>query len=42
MSSINIISTEELARLIGRPDCPALLDVRTDADFAADPRLNWE
>ncbi|WP_046863988.1 chromate resistance protein ChrB domain-containing protein [Microvirga massiliensis] len=39
MSSINIISTEELARLIGRPDCPALIDVRTDEDFAADPRV---
>jgi rhodanese-related sulfurtransferase len=39
MSSINIIPSEKLARLIGRPDCPALIDVRTDEDFAADPRL---
>ena len=26
-------------RLIGRPDTPDLIDVRTDEDFAADPRL---
>jgi rhodanese-related sulfurtransferase len=39
MSSINLISPEKLARLIGRPDCPALIDVQTDEDFAADPRL---
>jgi rhodanese-related sulfurtransferase len=39
MSSITGISLEKLARLIGRPDCPALIDVQTDEDFAADPRL---
>jgi rhodanese-related sulfurtransferase len=39
MSSINTISSEQLARLVGTPKCPALLDVRTDAEFAADPRL---
>jgi len=39
MSSMNTISPEKLARLIGRPDCPALIDVQTDEDFAADPRL---
>jgi rhodanese-related sulfurtransferase len=39
MSSTNIISPEKLARLIGRPDCPPLIDVQTDEDFAADPRL---
>jgi rhodanese-related sulfurtransferase len=39
MSSPNIISPEKLARLIGRPDCPALIDVCTEEDFACDPRL---
>jgi rhodanese-related sulfurtransferase len=38
MSSINIISIEQLARLIGTPKCPALVDVRADQDFAADPQ----
>jgi rhodanese-related sulfurtransferase len=39
MSSINTISTDKLARLIGTPKCPALIDVRIEKDFAADPRL---
>jgi rhodanese-related sulfurtransferase len=39
MSSINSISTDKLARLIGTPKCPTLIDVRMDDDFAADPRL---
>jgi rhodanese-related sulfurtransferase len=39
MSSITLISQDKLARLIGRPDCPALIDVQIDEDFAADPRL---
>jgi rhodanese-related sulfurtransferase len=39
MSSINSIAYEKLARLIGTPKCPALIDVRTDDDFAGDPRL---
>ncbi|HLL27126.1 MAG TPA: sulfurtransferase/chromate resistance protein [Xanthobacteraceae bacterium] len=39
MSSINTISAEKLARLIGTPKCPALVDVRTDEDFAAEPGL---
>ncbi|MFC4173198.1 chromate resistance protein ChrB domain-containing protein [Microvirga sp. GCM10011540] len=39
MSSVNSISTDKLARLIGRPDCPVLIDVRTDEDFACDPRM---
>jgi rhodanese-related sulfurtransferase len=39
MSSINIISADKLARLIGTAKCPALIDVRTEEDFAADPRL---
>lgn len=39
MSSITSISPEKLARLIGKPDCPVLIDVQTEEDFAADPRL---
>jgi len=39
MSSINAISVEKLVRLVGVPRSPALLDVRTDEDFRADPRL---
>jgi rhodanese-related sulfurtransferase len=39
MSSPNTISSEKLLRLIGRPDCPALIDVCADEDFACDPRL---
>jgi len=33
------ISVQKLARLIGTPKCPVLIDVRDDDDFAADPRL---
>src|SRR4051812_24556111 len=39
MSSINSISPEKLARLIGTPKCAALIDVRSDDDFALDARL---
>jgi rhodanese-related sulfurtransferase len=39
MPTLHAIAADKLFRLIGRPDCPALIDVRTDADFAADPRL---
>ncbi len=39
MSSINTISHEKLARLVGTPGCPVIIDVRDDDDFAADPRL---
>ena len=39
MSSPNVITSEKLARLIGRPDCPSLIDVCTEEDFACDPRL---
>ena len=39
MSSISSISVEKLFRLIGTPKCPVLVDVRTDEDFATDPRL---
>jgi hypothetical protein len=37
MSSIN--SSEKLARLVGVPHGHALVDVCSDEDFAADPRL---
>lgn len=39
MASTNSISHDKLARLVGTPKCPALIDVRSDGDFAADPRL---
>src|SRR4051794_29842135 len=39
MPSINSVSIDKLARLIGTPRCPVLLDVRTDEDFEADPGL---
>jgi len=39
MPSMNTISVDKLARLIGTPNCPALVDVRTDDDYKADPRL---
>ena len=39
MSSINTISIDKLSRLIGTAHCPALIDVRTEEDFTANPRL---
>jgi rhodanese-related sulfurtransferase len=39
MSSFSTISSDKLARLIGTPKCPVLVDVRIPDDFAADPRL---
>ncbi|MEH2513123.1 rhodanese-related sulfurtransferase [Nitrobacteraceae bacterium AZCC 1564] len=39
MSAINSISADKLGRLIGTPACPILIDVRTDDDFAVDPKL---
>ena len=39
MSSFTLISPDKLARLIGTANMPVLIDVRTDEDFAADPRL---
>ena len=38
MSSINRITVDKLARLIGTPKCPAIVDVRIDEDFVQ-PRL---
>ena len=39
MSAYTTISPEKLSRLIGTANTPALIDVRTAEDFAADPRL---
>jgi len=39
MSAINSIPAEKLHRLVGTPKCPAIIDVQTDEDFRADPRL---
>lgn len=39
MSTLNTIPVEKLMRLVGMPRCPAIIDVRMDEDFAADPRL---
>ena len=39
MPSPTEITSAQLARLIGTPDAPPLVDVRIDEDFAADPRL---
>jgi rhodanese-related sulfurtransferase len=33
------IAVPQLSRLIGLPDAPAIVDVRTEEDFRADPRL---
>jgi rhodanese-related sulfurtransferase len=38
MPAINAITPDKLARLIGTPNCPAIIDVRTADDFAANPR----
>jgi rhodanese-related sulfurtransferase len=39
MPAFNEITVAQLGRLIGSPDAPAVVDVRTDEDAAADPRL---
>ena len=39
MSSINTIAPDKLLRLVGVPHGPAVIDVRTEEDFQADPRL---
>ncbi len=38
MPAFNEIAVAQLGRLIGLPDAPAIIDVRTDEDAAADPR----
>jgi rhodanese-related sulfurtransferase len=39
MSAINTISQDKLLRLIGTHNCPAIVDVRSDEDYAADNSL---
>lgn len=39
MPSLNSISVEKLARLVGTPQCPVLIDVRTEDDFKENPQL---
>lgn len=39
MSAVNTISIDKLTRLLGTPKCPTIIDVRTDEDFVAEPRL---
>jgi rhodanese-related sulfurtransferase len=39
MPSFLEITPDKLNRIVGTPGMPALIDVRTDEDFAADPRL---
>lgn len=38
MASYNEISVSTLARLLGTPECPVILDVRINEDFDEDPR----
>jgi rhodanese-related sulfurtransferase len=37
--SPNIITPSQLARLLGTPDAPVVLDIRTNEGFAGDPRV---
>ncbi len=39
MAAPNAITPRQLSRLIGAPSGPVLIDIRTDPDFADDPRL---
>lgn len=39
MASPSEITVVQLARLVGTPDVPDIVDVRIDQDYAADPRL---
>jgi rhodanese-related sulfurtransferase len=39
MPAINAIAADKLVRLLGTPRSPAIIDIRSDAEFAADPRL---
>jgi rhodanese-related sulfurtransferase len=39
MTSVTSISVQDLARQVGGPACPLIVDVRIDDDFALDPRL---
>jgi rhodanese-related sulfurtransferase len=37
MPAINAISPDKLLRLVGTPRCPPIIDLRSDAEFAATP-----
>ncbi|MES2045507.1 MAG: sulfurtransferase/chromate resistance protein [Pseudomonadota bacterium] len=37
MPAINAISLDKLLRLIGTPRCPAIIDLRSDVEFATEP-----
>ena len=39
MSAPNAISSDKLSKIIGTPRAPILLDVRSEEDFSADPRV---
>ncbi len=39
MSPPNVISPAKLMKLVATPACPVIIDVRTQEDFDADPRL---
>lgn len=39
MPSPTQITVSQLSRLLGTPECPVLIDICIDEDFAADPRL---
>ena len=39
VSAINSISADKLARLVGTPRCPALIDIRPNDNFSSKPRL---
>jgi len=39
MASPTTITVSQLARLVGTPDCPTVLDLRTDVDFDDAPQL---
>src|SRR5438034_2930113 len=39
MPSVTAITSTQLSRIIGLPQAPALVDVRIDDDYRADPRL---
>ena len=39
MPASTLISTQQFSKLIGLPNSPAIVDVRIDDDYRADPRL---
>jgi rhodanese-related sulfurtransferase len=39
MATPDTITVSQLARLVGTPDAPAIVDVRSDAEHACDPRM---